>query len=202
MLDSFLRKDPPRRGYVPPASPQAKMQEALATSSSAAPRTDAPAAEVAKPEAAAAPAVRSEPCADTLPASLPGEESVCRLFVGPSIKLKGAEITDCDTLVVEGHVEAGMGSRSIQISEHGVFVGKAGVEVADIRGRFEGELTVSKLLIVRATGHVSGKIRYGKVSIEENGEITGDIAAIGKADKELVAAAYASSPAKAALSKL
>ena len=31
-----------------------------------------------------------------------------RLIVGPNIKLKGVEITDCDTLLVEGRVEASM----------------------------------------------------------------------------------------------
>ena len=36
-----------------------------------------------------------------------------------------------------------------------------------------------KQLVIRATGHVSGKIRYGKLSIEEGGELSGDIGAIG-----------------------
>jgi cytoskeletal protein CcmA (bactofilin family) len=108
----------------------------------------------------------------------PGRETGSKLIVGPDIKLKGAEITDCDTLVVEGRVEASMDSRAIQISEHGVFVGKAGIDVAEIRGRFEGELTARKQLVIRATGRVSGKVRYGKVAIEEGGEISGDIAAL------------------------
>jgi cytoskeletal protein CcmA (bactofilin family) len=107
-----------------------------------------------------------------------GEESVSRLIVGPDIKLKGAEITDCDTLVVEGRVEASMDSRVIQIAEHGVFVGKVGIDVAEICGHFDGELTARKQLVIRSTGHVSGKIRYGKVAIEEGGELTGDVAAI------------------------
>ena len=44
-----------------------------------------------------------------------------RLIVGPDIKLKGAEITDCDTLVVEGRVEASMDARVIQIAEERLF---------------------------------------------------------------------------------
>jgi cytoskeletal protein CcmA (bactofilin family) len=120
-----------------------------------------------------------------------GEETVSKLIVGPDIKLKGAEITDCDTLVVEGRVEASMDSRVIQIAEHGVFVGKVGIDVAEIRGHFEGELTARKQLVIRSTGHVSGKIRYGKVAIEEGGELSGDIAAIaaGKTSAALPAGA-------------
>ena len=53
----------------------------------------------------------------------PVESTGSKLTVGPNIKLKGVEITDCDTLVVEGTVEATMDSRVIQISEQGAFRG-------------------------------------------------------------------------------
>jgi len=102
-----------------------------------------------------------------------------RLIVGPDVKLKGAEIQDCDTLVVEGRVEATMDSRIIQISEHGVFSGKVGIDVAEIHGQFDGELMARQQLIVHATGRVSGKIRYGKILVEEGGEVSGDIGMIG-----------------------
>jgi cytoskeletal protein CcmA (bactofilin family) len=106
------------------------------------------------------------------------QENVSKLIVGPDIKLKGAEITDCDTLVVEGRVEASMDSRVIQIAEHGVFVGKVDIDVAEIRGRFEGELVARKQLVIHSTGHVSGKIRYGKITVQEGGELLGDVAAL------------------------
>ena len=105
-----------------------------------------------------------------------------RLIVGPDIKLKGVEITDCDTLVVEGRVEASMDSRVIQIAEQGVFQGTAGIDVAEIRGRFEGELTARKQLVIHAGGKVTGKIRYGRLAIEEGGELTGDIGTLAAGD--------------------
>ena len=101
-----------------------------------------------------------------------------RLIVGPDVKLKGAEILDCDTLVVEGRVEATMDSRVIQISADGAFSGKVGIDVAEVRGKFDGELTARSQLIIYSTGRVSGKIRYGKILIEEGGELSGDIATI------------------------
>lgn len=107
-----------------------------------------------------------------------------RLIVGPDIKLKGVEITDCDTLVVEGTVEASMDSRVVQIAEHGVFKGTVSIDIAEIHGRFEGELTARERLVIHATGHVAGKIRYGKIQIEEGGELGGDIAKTdGKTEK-------------------
>jgi cytoskeletal protein CcmA (bactofilin family) len=101
--------------------------------------------------------------------------SEARLIVGPDVKLKGAEILDCDMLVVEGRVEAMMDSRVIQIAEQGSFTGKVSIDIAEIHGTFEGELTARQQLIVHATGRVSGKIRYGKLVIDEGGELCGDV---------------------------
>ena len=108
----------------------------------------------------------------------PGSPAGSRLIVGPDIKLKGAEITDCDTLVVEGTVEASMSSRVIQITEQGIFSGIVTIDIADIRGRFEGELTAREQLVIHAGGKVTGKIRYGRIKIEEGAEISGDLAQI------------------------
>lgn len=98
-----------------------------------------------------------------------------KLIVGPNIKLKGVEINDCDTLVVEGRVEATMDSRVIQIAEKGAFKGSAEIDVAEIRGDFDGELTVRQKLVIYSSGKVSGKIRYGRLIIEEGGQLTGDV---------------------------
>ena len=103
------------------------------------------------------------------------KEGGSKLIVGPNIKLKGVEITDCDTLVVEGTVEATMDSRVIEISEQGAFKGSAEIDIAEIHGQFEGNLTVRQKLMIYATGKVNGKVRYGKVVIEEGGQLTGDI---------------------------
>lgn len=111
------------------------------------------------------------------PAVQPKAESSSgnRLLVGPDVKLKGAEILDCDTLVVEGRVEATMDSHIIRIAEQGTFSGTVSIDTAEIHGSFEGELTARTQLIIHATGRVNGKIRYGKILIEEGGQICGDI---------------------------
>lgn len=110
-------------------------------------------------------------------ANTPAKEGESKLTVGPNIKLKGVEITDCDTLVVEGSVEATMDSRVIQISERGSFKGSCEIDIAEIHGQFEGNLTVRQKLTIYSTGKVTGKIRYGKVVIEEGGQLAGEIEA-------------------------
>ncbi|MET3913736.1 cytoskeletal protein CcmA (bactofilin family) [Variovorax sp. OAS795] len=109
------------------------------------------------------------------PASAPAKEGGSKLTVGPNIKLKGVEITDCDTLVVEGLVEATMDSRLMQIAEQGEFKGSAEIDIAEIRGVFDGNLTVREKLVIHSTGKVTGKIRYGKIVIEEGGQLSGEI---------------------------
>lgn len=121
--------------------------------------------------AAAAPV----PAAAGSSTSSSSKDGESKLTVGPNIKLKGVEITDCDTLVVEGSVEATMDSRVIQISERGAFKGSAEIDIAEIRGQFDGNLTVRQKLTIFSTGKVTGNVRYGKIVIEEGGQLAGEI---------------------------
>jgi len=119
--------------------------------------------------------VATPPADNPVSTSPPATEGGSKLTVGPNIKLKGVEITDCDTLLVEGLVEATMDSRVIQISERGAFKGSAEIDIAEIHGQFDGNLTVRQKLTIHATGKVTGTVRYGKLVIEEGGQLTGDV---------------------------
>jgi cytoskeletal protein CcmA (bactofilin family) len=152
----------------PQTPPPVGARSALPTS----PQTAHPATQ----PAAAKPAP-VEPPAEPKPASV---ETGSRLIVGPDVKLKSAEILDCDTLVVEGRVEATMDSRVIRIAEHGLYTGKVSIDIAEIHGHFEGELTARSQLLIHATGKVSGKVRYGKMLIEEGGQISGEIKSLAE----------------------
>ena len=128
--------------------------------------------------AATSAAAASAPASPALAKPSPASDSTgSKLTVGPNIKLKGVEITDCDTLVVEGTVEATMDSRVIQISENGAFKGSAEIDIAEIHGEFNGTLTVRQKLVIYSSGKVNGKIRYGKLVVEEGGQLAGEIEA-------------------------
>jgi len=100
-----------------------------------------------------------------------------RLLVGAHVRLKCAEVGECDTVVVEGALEASLSARLMRVAERGVFKGSADVETAEIRGVFEGELTVRDRLVVHATGQVVGRVRYGRLVIEEGARLSGELAA-------------------------
>lgn len=177
MLDTFRKRNDPS------PFPRSSLGNAPA------PSTPVAAARAPEPAAPAPPAVSARSDAPPSPESDPARGTASKLIVGTDILLKGAEITACDTLVVEGRVEAAVDSRVIQVAESGVYVGSATVDVAEISGRFEGELTVRRQLLIRASGQVSGKIRYGRLAVEDGGEIGGDVAAIDAAQPRPVRAA-------------
>lgn len=109
----------------------------------------------------------------------PSDADSKRLIVGRDICLSG-EITSCDKLVVEGRVEASLtDARAIEVSSTGFFKGDAQVEEADISGRYEGTLVAHDKLTVRASGRISGSIRYGRIVIESGGEIAGEMQSLG-----------------------
>ena len=49
------------------------------------------------------------------------------------------------------------------------------IEIAEISGQFDGELTARDRLIIRGTGRVSGIIRYRQLEIESGGQIAGTV---------------------------
>ena len=108
-----------------------------------------------------------------------------KLFIGVNIKLKGVEISDCDVLVIEGHVEATVHSKAMQIDKPGTLKGTALIDVAEVHGDFSGELTARTRLVVHGTGRVSGKIRYGKLIVAEGGELSGDVKRIDESEEQV-----------------
>jgi len=114
----------------------------------------------------------------------PGRDDGKALIVGREIVLKGG-ISSCDRLVVEGKVEAVMKDcREIEIAETGTFKGQVEFDRADISGVFEGELTVREHLVVRSTGRITGKVKFGELEIERGGQIIGEIQVSGDGPKE------------------
>lgn len=116
----------------------------------------------------------------SMPVPARPEVEVRQLIVGREISLRG-EITHCNRLLIEGSVEANLSDcRDVEIAETGLFKGSAAIETAEIRGRFEGTLTVRGRLFIRATGRVTGTIRYGQIEVERGGRIAGDIEAVAE----------------------
>lgn len=190
LKNSFLgRRDEPSNGRASPDSPlyppknDAPPLAAVAVSTNHLSSSAPPSSRTSETEHKASSAATATSAA---PNTSPGSGGLGpRLTVGPNIKLRGAEINDCDTLVVEGHVEASMDSKTLEIMQTGSYDGTVSIDVAEIHGKFSGNLTARKKLIVHGTGQVMGTVRYGSLLVSEGGVVSGDVASLDtKADAQ------------------
>lgn len=103
-----------------------------------------------------------------------GEETKI-LTVGKDMSLKGAEIYDCDRLIVEGMIDGNLTSgHYLEIDFGGSFKGTAEVDNAEIAGTFEGDLRVHGRLALHASGLITGRVIYGQLEIERGGRLNGE----------------------------
>ncbi|MCA3422353.1 MAG: polymer-forming cytoskeletal protein [Roseomonas sp.] len=155
---------------VPPFRPAAVVPPAAsAAASSAKPTiTPSPAARPSTPTAGR-PTGRAEA----------GEKRVLQL--GKGISIQGS-VTEAERIVIEGTMESQLlQCQELAISHSGVFKGEVQVEDADIAGVFDGTLTATGSLIIRATGRVLGVARSRRLSVEDGGQLTGRMEMITEA---------------------
>lgn len=124
-----------------------------------------------------------------------------QLIIGQGITMSG-EITSCDHLIVEGHVEAALkGASVLDVSENGSFNGEVEIEQATIAGRFEGDIRVSGRLTVKSGGFIKGTISYGELTVEAGATLDGKLAPFNNTDSANKNKSGKSSSAKATASK-
>jgi cytoskeletal protein CcmA (bactofilin family) len=98
-----------------------------------------------------------------------------RMVVGRDICLSG-EIKSCDSLAVEGRVEADLKDcTTLEVLPSGVVKGNATVQRCEIAGLFQGDLTAEQYLLVRAGGRIQGNVSYKEIEVERGGHVTGQM---------------------------
>lgn len=156
-------------------SSQAKPAETPAQKAPAAPPTPA----AARP---AAPRPLSQSAPTPAPTRAPAPATPVadgKLILGKGVSLAG-HVTNAVSVMVEGDFsQATIEAGELVIGQAGRITGQAVVTSAEVRGHFEGELTVQDELIVHETGSVSGTIRYGEFQATRGARLEGDIRTIG-----------------------
>jgi tetratricopeptide (TPR) repeat protein len=155
--------------------------------------------------------VLSDPPVEALPVLPPAAEGETatsetanqperHLLIATGISFRG-EIAGCDRLVIDGVVEGEIKRcRHIAVSDGGRFKGIAVTVEADIAGACAGSLTVEQRLFIAHTARVFGSVRYGRLAIEEGGELDGDIRRL-RGESEAQAPVKAAAPQFAARSE-
>lgn len=98
-----------------------------------------------------------------------------RLVVGKQVSISG-EISGCERLVVDGHVDATVsGVKTLDVTTNGTFKGASEVDSATIAGTYDGDLKVNGHLEIAASGVVTGKVSYKTIAVANGGRLQGAI---------------------------
>ena len=96
------------------------------------------------------------------------------LMIGEGVIITGT-IKANSKVTIQGAVDGDIECNSITIIESGNVKGKIKTDTITVEGKAEGEINADDVLNIKSTGHVSGKVFYGEIQIEEGGKISGEI---------------------------
>ena len=96
------------------------------------------------------------------------------LIISEDTVLKG-QIKNCKRMEVYGYVEGELATESLIVHPGGRLYGKVNAGSAEIQGTMQGEVRVQQLITIRASGVVSGNVKYGRLAMEEGAELTAKV---------------------------
>ena len=102
------------------------------------------------------------------------DNSKSSLMIGEGVIITGT-IKANSKVTIQGTVDGDIECNSITISKSGNVKGKIKTDSITVEGKTEGEINAEDVLIIKSKGHVSGKVFYGEIQIEEGGKISGEI---------------------------
>ena len=99
-----------------------------------------------------------------------------KMVIVEGVTIQGGDILGCAHLAIEGKAYLTIDRcEKLEILENGIFTGSASVAETEISGYCKGTLVVRDTLRITRTGHVVGSIQYGRLQVEEGGQIEGEM---------------------------
>lgn len=82
---------------------------------------------------------------------------------------------NCRQLEVYGYVEGDVAAKTVLVHKSGKLFGTVKTDSAEIHGTLQGDVVVKHLIDIRSSGNVSGNVRYGKLALEEGGNLSAEM---------------------------
>lgn len=96
------------------------------------------------------------------------------LIIGEGAVLKG-DVKSGRRVEIWGYVEGGVTASEVVVQEGGKLFGQVKSDSAEVRGTLQGDVRVQQLIAIKSTGTASGHIKYGRMSMEEGGELIANV---------------------------
>ena len=97
------------------------------------------------------------------------------LTLGSGVTLTGT-VTVPGRAVIHGTLEGALTARDVLVGPEGRVSGTLEADTVELQGEGPATLTARTALVVRATGRVTGTVRYGRLEVEPGGLLQGDLA--------------------------
>src|ERR1044071_1241507 len=96
------------------------------------------------------------------------------LYVGKGVCVKG-DLSVPGVVVVDGEVEGSVSARAVWVSPTGSIKGTIVAAEAEIHAAISELVEIKQLLVIHATGRVTGDVRYGELQLEKGAVISGTL---------------------------
>lgn len=104
----------------------------------------------------------------------PVDDSNRVLFINADTVLRG-EISNGGRIEICGYVDGTVIGEHLVVQPGGRCHGTIKVQSAEIQGTLQGDIAVRQLMNVRSTGSVSGKVQYGRLSMDLGGDLSAEM---------------------------
>ena len=102
------------------------------------------------------------------------ENSKNSLMIGEGVTITGT-IKANNEVTIQGTIDGDIECNSVTINKSGNIKGKIKTDTMIVEGKAEGDMNVNAVLNIKSEGHVSGKVFYGEIQIDEGGKLSGEI---------------------------
>lgn len=96
------------------------------------------------------------------------------LIIGEDAILQG-EIRNCREIEIHGYVEGKLDAGNVVVQPNGRLFGTIRAETAEVHGELQGDVRVKQLISIKSTGTVTGNVKYGRLAMDEGGELSASV---------------------------